>query len=65
MKAFKSFFKPIDNTIEYDPEELQLGIKEELEHTPYKSIATTIAKQHLASDPKYYTKLKSMHTEVK
>ena len=35
MKAFKSFFKPIDPTIEYDPEELLLGIKVELEHTPY------------------------------
>ena len=65
MKAFKSFFKPIDPTIEYDPEELQLGIKVELEHTPYKTIATTIAKQHLAEDPKYYTKLKGMHTETK
>ena len=43
MKAFKSFFKPIDPTIEYDPEELQLGIQVELEHTPYKTIATTIA----------------------
>lgn len=60
MKAFKSFFKPIDPTIEYDPEELQLGIKVELEHTPYKTIAITIAKQHLASDKNYYTKLKKV-----
>ena len=65
MKAFKSFFKPIDSTIEYDLEELQLGIKVELEHTPYKKIAEIIAKQHLAEDPKYYTKLKGRHTEKK
>ena len=57
MKAFKSFFKPVDNTVEYDPEELARGIKAESEHTPYKAIATIIAKQHLAADPEYYTKL--------
>jgi hypothetical protein len=58
MKAFKSFFKPVDNTVEYDPEELAKGIKVESEHTPYKAIATFIAKQHLASDKNYYIKLK-------
>jgi hypothetical protein len=58
MKAFKSFFKPVDNTVEYDPEELAKGIKVESEHTPYKAIATIIAKQHLASDKNYYIKLK-------
>jgi hypothetical protein len=57
MKAFKSFFKSVDNTIQYDPEELAKGIKVESEHTPYKAIATIIAKQHLAEDPEYYTKL--------
>lgn len=63
MKAFKSFFKTVDPNIEYDPEELQAGIEEELEHTPYKSIATMIAKHHLASNPKYYSKLKNIHTD--
>jgi len=58
MKAFKSFFKPVDNTIKYNPEELAKGIKVESEHTPYKAIATIIAKQHLASDKNYYIKLK-------
>jgi hypothetical protein len=65
MKAFKSFFKPIDPTIEYDPEELQLGIQVELEHTPYKTIAITIAKHHLSENPKFYTNLKLKHTEKK
>jgi hypothetical protein len=57
MKAFKSFFKPVDPEIQYDPAELSLGIEEELEHTPYRSIATMIAKQHLAKDRNYYSKL--------
>ena len=58
MKAFKSFFNDVDPTINYDPEELEKGIKVELEHTRYKVIATIIAKHHLAEDPQYYVKLK-------
>ena len=65
MKAFKSFFKPVDPDIQYDPVELSLGIEEELEHTPYRSIATMIAKQHLAKDSKFYSKLSQTHTETK
>lgn len=57
MKAFKSFFKPVDISIEYDPEQLAAGIKIESEHTPYKAIARIIAKHHLAEDPEYYRKL--------
>jgi hypothetical protein len=41
----------------YDPKELKLGIKEELEHTDDKAIAEQIAKDHLEEDPKYYSKL--------
>ena len=63
MKAFKSFFKEIDPSIEYDPKELKKGIEVELEHTPYKSVATIIAKQHLAEDPNYYTKLAKIHED--
>lgn len=57
MKAFKSFFKLIDSSIEYDPKQLAKGIKVESEHTPYKTIARIIAKHHLAEDPDYYKKL--------
>lgn len=57
MKAFKSFFKPVDVGIEYDMEQLAAGIKVESEHTPYKAIAKIIAKHHLAEDPEYYIKL--------
>jgi hypothetical protein len=61
MKAFKNFFKPIDDQIQFDPEELIKGIKIELEHTPYKSIAKLIAKQHLVEDPLYYSKMENWH----
>lgn len=60
MKAFKSFFKEVNTDIGYDPEELDKGIKTELEHTSYKAIATIIAKHHIAEDPNYYTKLEKV-----
>lgn len=60
MKAFKNFFKAVDETINYDPEQLAMGINVELEHTPYKAIAKIIAKHHLAEDSQYYTKLKEV-----
>ena len=63
MRAFKSFFKTVDPDIVYDPEELLAGIAEELEHTPYKSIAIMIAKHHLAKDKNYYSKLRSIHAD--
>ena len=61
-KKFKELFKPVEN-IDYDEKELQIGIKTELEHTPHVEIATIIAKQHLAEDPKYYSKLAAIHDE--
>ena len=57
MKAFEHWFKKLDKSIEYDPEELAKGIKVEMEHTKYKAIAKIIASQHLQEDPEYYTKL--------
>jgi len=38
--------------------ELALGTDEEGEHTTNKGLATTIAKQHLAKTPDYYTRLR-------
>lgn len=43
---------------EVDPKELKMGIKVELEHTGDPDIAKEIALDHLAEDPKYYSKLK-------
>lgn len=38
--------------------QLKMGIGVEMEHTNDKSVAEKIARDHLAEDPKYYTKLK-------
>ena len=40
-----------------DPKELEMGVKTEAEHTSDTAIAEKIARDHLAEDPKYYSKL--------
>lgn len=49
-------FLPVEN-MNFDPKQLKLGIKTELEHTKSRKIAETIAMHHLHEDPIYYTKL--------
>lgn len=44
----------------YDPEQLAMGIKVEMEHTNDKKLAQEIAQDHLEEDPKYYSKLKKV-----
>jgi len=46
-----------------DSKELRMGIKVEMEHTDDLKKAAKIALQHLAEDPKYYTKLASLGLE--
>ncbi len=46
--------KPSD----FDPDELQRGTREELEHTANVHVAQEIAMDHLVKDPYYYTKRK-------
>lgn len=41
-----------------DPEQLKMGIEVEQEHTKDLKLAEKIARDHLAEDPEYYTKLK-------
>jgi len=48
-----------------DSKELEMGIKVEMEHTEDPAKAKVIALQHLAEDPKYYTKLASLGLEEK
>lgn len=48
---------------EVDQDELLKGIGVEMEHTTSKRIAKEIALDHLAEDPKYYTKLAKIHKE--
>lgn len=50
---------------EFDPKELEMGIKVEMEHTDDPFIAKCIAKDHL-SEPglsDYYTRLKKMEED--
>lgn len=59
--------KPSD----FDPRELWMGTKVEMEHVrggrysraKKRAIAQEIAMDHLAEDPKYYTKLARIHQD--
>jgi len=48
----------------YDPEQIKIGIKVEMEHTDCPIIAERIAKDHLAEFPDYYTRLQKMEKEA-
>lgn len=48
---------------EFDAEQLEAGIKVELEHTDDKEKAKEIAKDHLSEDPEYYKKLASIENK--
>ena len=61
-QKFKTLFKPVTD-MDYNKDELKLGIETELEHTDNEQVATIIAKQHLMEDPNYYSKLKKVHDE--
>lgn len=50
---------------QFDAEELAKGIKVEMEHTDDKEMAKSIAKDHLAEIPDYYTRLLKMEAEAK
>lgn len=49
---------------EFDAEQLEIGIKHELEHTKDRKIAKEIAKDHLTEDPNYYKKLKKIEPQL-
>jgi hypothetical protein len=46
-----------------DPKELEMGMAIEKEHTQDEALAKKIAMDHLAEDPKYYSKLKAAGLE--
>lgn len=52
------------NPSQYNPIELEKGIKVEMEHTDNPMIATEIAMDHLKEDPDYYNKLEQIHERV-
>jgi hypothetical protein len=41
---------------DFNPRELHLGVRNEMEHTTDVRVATEIAMDHLSEDPAYYTK---------
>jgi len=48
---------------EYDPKQIEMGLKVEMEHTNSKIIALRIVKDHLAELPDYYNRLKKVEGE--
>jgi hypothetical protein len=64
LGAFLSGGKSKGKKEQVDPDELAMGIKVELEHTPDKLIAEKIARDHLAEFPDYYSRLKKMESEA-
>lgn len=49
---------------DFDPEQLQAGIKVELEHTKDRAVAKEVAKDHLTESADYYKKLKVMESDM-
>lgn len=50
-------------SIDFDPDQLKMGIEIEREHTTDPEIAKEIAIDHLSEDPHYYTHLKQMEKQ--
>jgi hypothetical protein len=46
-------------------DEFKMGIRVEMEHTNNVDVSKEITLDHLYEDPKYYTKLKTIHSETK
>jgi hypothetical protein len=57
LKGGKGDYRPDSD---FDPKQLEIAIKHELEHTKDKDVAKEIAKDHLSEDPNYYKKLKKI-----
>ena len=56
----ESSIKPANmDAIDVNPEELEMGIEDEKEHTNDDKLSKTIALHHLKSHPDYYSKLKN------
>lgn len=60
MGEFFGAGESLNYTGEYDSEQLQMGIKVEMEHTVSPMIAERIAQDHLAEMADYYTRLYEM-----
>ncbi|MCK5017090.1 MAG: hypothetical protein KAS32_08455 [Candidatus Peribacteraceae bacterium] len=49
---------------QFDPEELKMGIKVEMEHTDNINLSKRITKDHLSEITDYYTRLNKMESEA-
>ena len=49
---------------DFNPVQLRIGTKHELEHTSDHCVAVRIAMDHLAEDPEYYQKLKKLDSDA-
>jgi hypothetical protein len=56
---------PLPDVRKIDPEQLQMGMQIELEHTRNPRVARTIALQHLAEVKDYYSRLVEMERVAK
>ena len=61
-EILNEYVKPAKES-EVNPSELKKGISVEMEHTKDTKEAKIIALQHLAEDPKYYTKLETLNLQ--
>ena len=65
METFFSFlYENTQNKNKKFKQQLQKGIKVELEHTTSRIIAKEIATDHIFEDPKYYDKLKDIEESM-
>jgi hypothetical protein len=55
--------RPIPSGAQFDPADLKVGTKVEMEHTTNRQIAKQIAEHHLLEDPLYYQKLATIHLD--
>lgn len=51
--------------LEYDPEQIKMGVEVEKEHTDNPLVAVEIATDHLEEIPDYYTRLAKMENDAK
>lgn len=47
----------------FDPTQLAIGTRVEMEHTTDRQVAQRIAMDHLVEDPLYYQKLRTIHLD--
>lgn len=62
LTSFKHMNDPDED---FDPDELEMGIQVEYEHTNIRWLAKIIAKAHLSEFPDYYSRLKDMEEQAK